>query len=85
MLEAANVILAVVALGIVISPELPPLGTVTSNLRFSAPQTPLVLSTAVKVKVWALPVIRICVSEAMELKFSVISEGKVHETTVTVN
>ena len=85
MLEAENVILAVVALGIVISPELPPLGAVTINLRFRAPQTPLVLSTAVKVEVWALPVIRICVSGAIVLKFSVISEGKLHETTVTVN
>lgn len=51
LLEEANVILAAVTLGSVMSPILPPPAVVTVNLKFTAPQFPPELSVAVKTEV----------------------------------
>lgn len=67
--------LAVVEFGIVMSPAFLPLGGVTDTREFTMPQPPKVLSVAVKVDVWAVPVISVCTKDAIELRLNVIAQG----------
>lgn len=84
-LEAANVINAVVALGIVISPALPPLGGTTATKMLTVPQPPPVLSVAAKMNVEEVSVMRVFDRSVTALRLSEMAQVEVHEHTVTEN
>lgn len=67
-------ILRAVGKGIVIRAALPPEGGVTVTRMLIVPQFPFLLSVAVKVDIYVMPLMRFYVSVVIVLKLSVIEQ-----------